>query len=332
MPSRISIIIPTFDRPAKLGRALRSCLSQTAPPYEILVVDNGENPQTLSTVEAAARQAAHYPVRHINSPRFDVRKALKTGIEAASGHWLILLDDDDFLVPDRIAQDQALLSKIDDDVCVLVQDFVRIDYGSGLVWLHRMAHKKLGLDEALMLDSFPPPPAATWRCETIQARHSFDQPDGWMTDFDLYASLLPYGSLHKTGRVGYVMDDTRVAGRLTGNIDKSIAMIELHRERFRRHRAKAQAGAAAIDRRLDQQIAFFAAKAVGPRALFGATAPYTRPYLKETFKGCIAPLRACASRILPDALPEMRGSKSYSLKRFTQDEPSLGQLIRESKL
>lgn len=331
MSTRISIVIPTFDRPEKLARALCSCLAQTTAPHEILVIDNGENPETRPSVEAAA-DACDYPVRHIASKRFDVREALKTGIEAASGDWLILLDDDDFLVPGRIAQDQALLPETDDDVCVLVQDFARIDYASGLVWLHRMAHKTLGLDQALMLDSFPPPPAATWRCEAIQAHHSFAQPEGWMTDFDLYASLLPYGLLQKTGQIGYVMDDTRVAGRLTGNIDQSIAMIELHRKRFRNHRAKAHADDARIDRRLDQQIAFFAAKAIGLRALFGPTAPYTRPHPKETVKGCIAPLRALASRFLPDAMPEMRGSKSYSLDRFTKDHPELGELIRDSRL
>lgn len=332
MPTRISIVIPTFDRPRKLARALDSCLSQTVAPCEILVIDNGENPRTLPTVEDAARKTDDYPIRHIASKKFDVREALKTGIEAASGDWLILLDDDDYLVPERIAQDQTMIPEVADDVCVLVQDFVRVDYGSRLVWLHRMAHKTLGLDEALMLDSFPPPPAATWRSAAIRTRHSFAQPEGWMTDFDLYASLLPYGSLRKSGRVGYVMDDTRVAGRLTGNIDQSIAMIELHRERFRQHRPEAQAGDAEIDRRLDQQIAFFAAKAVGLRALFGATAPYTRAHPRETLKGCIAPLRALASRLLPDAMPEMRGSKSYRLQRYCKDCPSLGEWIRNSEI
>ncbi len=332
MPFSISIVIPTFDRPAKLARALHSCLAQTAAPCEILVIDNGENPQTTSTVEAAAAKVSDYPIQHIASKRFDVREALKTGIEAASGDWLILLDDDDYLVPDRIANDLAIFENVAPGICVLVQDFARIDYGNELVWIHRMSHKSLGLDQALMLDSFPPPPAGTWRCDAIKAHHSFAQPEGWMTDFDLYASLLPYGSLQTTRHIGYVMDDTRVAGRLTGNIDKSIAMIELHRERFRPHRTKASADDATIDRRLDQQIAFFAAKAIGLRSLFGATASYCRPHLKETIKGCIAPLRAKASRLLPDAMPEMRGSKSYSLERFTEDEPALGELIQSSKL
>jgi glycosyltransferase involved in cell wall biosynthesis len=332
MSVRISIVIPTFDRPAKLARALGSCLRQSAPAFEIIVVDNGQNPATRPTVESAQKTEGAPPIHYIPSDLFDIRKALAKGIEAAQGDWLILLDDDDFLVAERIENDTALISDVADDVYVIVQDFLRIDYANELVWEHRMAEKSLGLYEALVLDSFPPPPAATWRTASIQALHSFHTPEGWMTDFDLYASLLPHGQLIKSHRHGYVMDDTRVAGRLTGNIDKALKMIELHRERYRAARAKVTETDSQIDRRLDQQIAFFAGKAIGLKALGGPTSRYARQYFKEVMKGFLAPLRAAFSRLFADQMPEMRGSKSYSLKQFSQRHQGLSQLIKTSKL
>ena len=334
MPIRISIVISTFDRPAKLARALNSCLQQSAPAFEIIVIDNGQNPATRPTVEAAQQAEGSPSIRYLQSELFDIRKALATGIEAAKGDWLILLDDDDFLVPDRIANDTTLIREIVDEayVIVIVQDFLRIDYANELVWEHRMAKKTLGLYQALVLDSFPPPPAATWRTEAIQAHHSFHTPEGWMTDFDLYASLLPHGQLRKSNRHGYVMDDTRVAGRLTGNIDEALKMIELHRERYRAQRANLEVPESQIDQRLDQQIAFFAGKAIKLKALSGPTGHYARRHFKEVLKGCIAPLRAAFSRVFADQMPEMRGSKSYSLQRFGKRDQSLSQLIKTSKL
>ena len=333
MPPSISIVIPTFNRPLKLKRALESCLAQTTLPFEIIVVDNGENPETKPTVEAAqSRTTTSTPIDYRPSALFDIRKALATGIEATKGDWIILLDDDDFLVPKRIENDTALIHDIDRDVCFIVQDFLRIDYATELVWEHRMAEKSLGLYEALVLDSFPPPPAATWRTSAIQAHHSFHIPEGWMTDFDLYASLLPHGDLIKSEHHGYVMDDTRVAGRLTGNIDKALKMIELHRERFRVQRAKLSVTDTLIDERLNQQIAFFAGKAAGLKAFNGPTSSYARQHVREVLKGTISPLRAEFSRIFADYMPEMRGSKSYSLKQFSQRHPDLSQLIKTSKL
>ncbi len=333
MAATVSIVIPTFDRPEMLQRALRSALTQTSAAYEIIVVDNGRNPQTQPCIQSVeAESGGNAPIRYLPSKLFDVRHALATGIEASRGDWVILLDDDDFLVPDRLKHDQQVIAHVDAETVVLVQDFLRVDYERELVWEHRMAHKTLGLHQALVLDSFPPPPAGTWKGDTLKAHHSFHQPEGWMTDFDLYASLLPHGGLTKTNRTGYVMDDTPVPGRLTSNIDKAIHMIELHRERFRENRKYTEATDREIDDRLDSQIAFFAGKALRLRALGGITAPYSRKHIKETLKGCIAPLRAKASRHFADQMPEMRGSKTYTLERFSKDHPSLSTLIKRERL
>jgi glycosyltransferase involved in cell wall biosynthesis len=332
MSRSISIVIPTFNRPKKLARALESCLTQSSPPTEIIVVDNGENPETRPTVDAAKAKANSIPIRYLSSERFDIRKALACGIEAVMGDWVILLDDDDFLVPNRIENDLCILSQTRDEVIGLIQDFLRIDYENELVWEHRMADKSLGLFQALVVDDFPPPPAGTWRSIALKEHHSFHEPDGWMTDFDLYASVLPYGTIERSGQFGYIMDDTRVAGRLTGNIDNAIDMIDLHRERFRKYRRHQNAPDHQIENRLDQQIAFFAGKVLRLKAFFGVTAPYSRKHVIETIKGCISPLRAMLSRLFPNQMPMMRGSKTYSLKRFSKDHLNLSQQIKKSRL
>ncbi len=333
MDPRISVVIPTFNRPEKLARALRSCFNQTVQAYEVLVVDNGENPKTQPTVEAVAEEFDKLDrTSYLTSTRFDIRTALATGIEAVQGDWMILLDDDDFLVPDRIAKDLSVISHSNQEAILILHDFLRIDYNSELVWEHRMAHKSLSLAEALMIDNFPPPPAGTWRADAIKKHHPFNIPEGWMTDYDLYASVLSHGNIVKSGQAGYIMDDTRVADRLTANIDKSVAAVELHRARFQHQRKKTKTPGEQIDRRLDQQIAFFAGKSLQFKSFFGPTAKYARAQPKDAIKGIISPLRARFSRWFADQMPEMRGSRTYTLKRFSRDHPSLSRLIKVSKI
>lgn len=332
MVSRISIIIPTFNRPAKLERALRSCLQQSICPLEILVVDNGENPQTKPTVETAAEKTDQYPIQYITSKKFDIRQALAKGIESAKGDWLILLDDDDFLLLDRIEKDSRLIEDAAPDTILLLQDFLRVDYTNQLMWEHRMGHKEMGIDQALTLDSFPPPPAATWRSEIAKAHNSYHEANGG-TDFDLYASLLPYGKILKTDSIGYVMDDTRVAARLTTSASHMLEMVEQHRVRFQKHRHLSKMSNEAIDKRLDQQQAFFAAKELGLSIFFDATyASYSRQNPKETFKGILAPWRKQFSKLFGKLLPEMRGSKTYTVEQYGELNPSLSQYVKDSMI
>ncbi|HET7513107.1 MAG TPA: glycosyltransferase, partial [Chthoniobacterales bacterium] len=55
MTPRVSITIPTFNRPAYLEEAIESALAQTYPEIEVLVFDNGTMPETLEVAERAAR-------------------------------------------------------------------------------------------------------------------------------------------------------------------------------------------------------------------------------------------------------------------------------------
>lgn len=89
-----SIVIPTYRRPQTLVPAIRSCLGQGGDdPYEVVVVDNNPDGSARDAVAALAAESA-VPIRYISEPRPGISHARNAGVAAASGRYLVFLDDD----------------------------------------------------------------------------------------------------------------------------------------------------------------------------------------------------------------------------------------------
>jgi len=95
----VSVIIPTFNRPALLAQAVRSVLDQTSRALEIIIIDNGSNPEHLNELSKIGNSN-----NLINIVRLQSNKgpgyARNIGIEKSKGDWILFLDDDDILAPD----------------------------------------------------------------------------------------------------------------------------------------------------------------------------------------------------------------------------------------
>jgi glycosyltransferase involved in cell wall biosynthesis len=95
----ISVIIPTWNRARCLANALQSVFAQSFPAAEVIVVDDGSSDDTRRLVHSQFRDA-----RYIYQQNSGVSSARNTGIRAASGDWIALLDSDDCWLPDKLQQ------------------------------------------------------------------------------------------------------------------------------------------------------------------------------------------------------------------------------------
>lgn len=104
---KISVIIPSWNRADRLAAALDSVRAQSLAAHEIIVVDDGS---TDNTRELLGR---HYPeVHYLYQQNAGVSCARNTGIKAASGDWIALLDSDDQWHASKLErQRQALLAQ-----------------------------------------------------------------------------------------------------------------------------------------------------------------------------------------------------------------------------
>jgi glycosyltransferase involved in cell wall biosynthesis len=103
-PRKISVIVPTCDRPAFLREALASvrALEGSDLTFEILVGDNGSAPETLAV-------AKEFGAIHLKATTRGASAARNAGLKAATGEYLAFLDDDDVWLPGTLRPHLALL-------------------------------------------------------------------------------------------------------------------------------------------------------------------------------------------------------------------------------
>lgn len=93
----ISVVIPTYNRAKSIGAAVESVLSQLGQSDELILVDDGSQDDTAAV--AAARWGGDSRVRFIRQENAGVGVARNTGIAAARGGYIALLDSDDLWMP-----------------------------------------------------------------------------------------------------------------------------------------------------------------------------------------------------------------------------------------
>ena len=122
----VSVVIPTYNRGAKVEATLDSALAQTRAPLEIIVVDDGSTDGTAQWIRARYGER----VRVIEQANSGVARARNRGWRAARGEWIAFLDHDDVWHPTKL---EHLLNAATPDCGVIYARWRQIDEnGAGL--------------------------------------------------------------------------------------------------------------------------------------------------------------------------------------------------------
>ncbi len=95
---KVSVIVPTYNRPDRLKEALQSILRQTCQDFEIVVVNDGGF-DVAATVAALNDGRITY-IQHDRNRGLAASR--NTGLTAASGTYIAYLDDDDRYLPNHL--------------------------------------------------------------------------------------------------------------------------------------------------------------------------------------------------------------------------------------
>jgi hypothetical protein len=142
----VSIVIPCFNAAPRLKACLASCLQQTYPNIEIIVVDNNSTDASQAIVQSIAATSSR-PLRLLHCSQPGQNQARNHGLTQAQGDYIQWLDADDVLEPDKIARQVTALEQSPDH---------DIAYGSWDWCIHlqnqpqfRLAFKSQPLDDPL---------------------------------------------------------------------------------------------------------------------------------------------------------------------------------------
>lgn len=102
---KISVLIPTYNRPHFLEQALESVVNQTLKPFECIVADDNPNlKDSKRNYDVVEKFSQKYPfvIYHKNTKNLGPVDNVKHLINSAQGEFLILLNDDDVLNPEAL--------------------------------------------------------------------------------------------------------------------------------------------------------------------------------------------------------------------------------------
>jgi glycosyltransferase involved in cell wall biosynthesis len=94
-----SVIVTTHNRFEYMQEAVRSAVTQTVPPIEICIVDDGSTPSVRSLWNDALPVATDIPIIFVRIEDEGPAAARNAGAAATQGEFLVFLDDDDMMMP-----------------------------------------------------------------------------------------------------------------------------------------------------------------------------------------------------------------------------------------
>jgi len=98
---KISVLIPIFNVQDYLEQCLDSVLAQSLQPYEVLLVYEQSEDQSLSICEIFARKYSHFKV--IRQKTKGLSASRNTALDHATGDYVVFLDSDDFVSENMLA-------------------------------------------------------------------------------------------------------------------------------------------------------------------------------------------------------------------------------------
>lgn len=112
----VSVLIPAYNSEAFISETLQSCVAQTYPNVEIIVVDDESTDRTL---EIALEWEKKYSNIHVyTQPNTGACAARNLALEKSTGKFVMFLDADNIISPNKVKAQMELLAAANDDMAV----------------------------------------------------------------------------------------------------------------------------------------------------------------------------------------------------------------------
>lgn len=195
MNKKVSIIIPTYNGEKYIKETIDSCINQTYPNIEIIVIDDCSSDNTINILEEYGEKIKLY----LNKENQGISKNVNKGVSLSNGEYFILLGHDDILASNHI---EVMISEFDGN------DIVSIHCNSMLIDSFGKEMRQARNDKTqtqktnnclfeLSLDNF------ISSCGMIHRKDVFVRVSGWDETYKFYGEWLYYIKSIKYGEIKY---------------------------------------------------------------------------------------------------------------------------------
>ncbi|KQB82658.1 glycosyltransferase family 2 protein [Leuconostoc lactis] len=229
----ISVVIPAYNAEKTIVTALDSVKNQTKIPnfYEVIVVDDGSTDRTFDIVNEYFRNNGSLNGYVIRQKNAGVSVARNTGIYAAKGSWISLLDSDDVFHPKK---NEIVLDFISNNPDA---DFIGGNYTEAktrIPFLGELPYVKKINPVELLIKWVPSTPTVMMRKSVFEEVGGYDEKMRYAEDGDLYLRIAEkynyYVLQENLANVGpdtqkFIFGDSGLSGNLSGMFFGNIQIL-----------------------------------------------------------------------------------------------------------
>lgn len=192
MPTKLSVIIASYNHQDYIAETLKSLEKQTFQDFEIIVVDDGSTDKTVEVIRSSPSRAHVFTQENQG-----VVAARNRGISLAKGEYICFVDSDDIVLPDRFTRQ---VKKLDDDpeLGLVFADALIIDSKSRQIGKFSDVYPVVPGDAAEMLAMhycFTPMITVMVRAEVLKRTGPFEKP-GPISEYMKWIEIAHISKVH----------------------------------------------------------------------------------------------------------------------------------------
>lgn len=187
---KVSVVMPAYNAEKYIAESIKSLLEQTFDNWELIVVDDGSEDETLAVVQSFPDAR----IRVISQENRGEAGARNTGLRVASGQYIAFLDADDMYLPDGLASFVHYMDSHPDVDVVYSDGYIGDVQAKPLMRLTEIRpyiHEGFILDSVVVSSVIITVPLCTMLRRTVVETHAiwFDEQLGYGTDWDFWIRL-----------------------------------------------------------------------------------------------------------------------------------------------
>lgn len=128
--TKVSIIVPIFNKEKYLLKCLQSIASQTIENYECILVDDGSTDSSGEIADNVASKDNRFSSYHKSNG--GLSDARNFGLSKAKGDYTIFVDPDDWVEPTFL--EEMYNKAVKEDADMVITDFIRDEGGTSTIW------------------------------------------------------------------------------------------------------------------------------------------------------------------------------------------------------